>query len=305
MPEFSVTVGCNAVHLARSEGDATYRADAARGTLTEVRSRQRAATAARPAAPFPSAVMPVLGVAAMGILAAGVTAVTATSSTTVARRARLAARSAAPGRARHSATMQSSTGATGPGGAGSGATGTGTTTTVPLPPITPLATRVEFFEPYDGTRLDPSVRVDGTRSGSCFSGSLPVDDPHAWRCMTANEILDPCFAPPVEADPAVLACGTPWSGVELLRLEGPLPRALADRGSAPSVGWLLQLSNGVRCQISQGAAGIVDGVAVAYLCSHGSAAGTLDWSEEPWTVQYLSASGHSAQRVDVTVAWGG
>jgi hypothetical protein len=185
------------------------------------------------------------------------------------------------------------------------ATTTTTTTTLLAIAAAPATTKVEFFEPYVAKRLDASVHVVGTESGSCFSGSLPVDDPHAWRCLSGDEILDPCFAPPSEVDPTTLACGSPWSGVELLRLDEPLPRQLADRGTAPSAGWLLQLANGARCQASEGAAGINDGVAIAYLCSGGSAAGALDWSEEPWSVRFLSASSRAPEDVAVTVAWGG
>jgi len=179
-----------------------------------------------------------------------------------------------------------------------------TSTTVP-PGVPSGATAVEFFEPWVGNGLDRTLRVSGTVSGSCFVGSLSVDDPHAWRCLAGDRLLDPCFAPPAESRPRELACGSPWSSLTLLRLEQPLPRATADRASQPSVGWLLQLAGGVRCQISQGAAGRLDGVAIAYVCSHGGAAGALDWSEEPWSVPYLSPSRHSPERKDVTVAWGG
>jgi hypothetical protein len=186
-----------------------------------------------------------------------------------------------------------------------GATGTARGTTTTTSDATPAETEVEFFEPWDGSKLVRSVRVVADVSGSCFSGSLPVDDPHAWRCLAGDVIYDPCFAPPTESHPTELACGSPWSGLTMLRLTDPLPGGAANKATAPSAGWLLQLANGARCQLSQGAAGTTDGVPVAYLCSGGTAASALDWSEEPWAVQYLSPAHRSPQRVDVVVAWGG
>ena len=169
----------------------------------------------------------------------------------------------------------------------------------------PPSTRVEFFEPYDGRRLAAGVRLLGVKNGRCFSGSIAVADPHAWRCISRNAILDPCFAPPGQPRPSSVVCGTPWSGLTRLELESPLPRASADRRQPPSVGWLLQLANGARCQLSQGAAGVERRVAVVYSCGAGAVAGALRWSEEPWTVRYLARGATAARKVAVEVAWGG
>lgn len=180
-----------------------------------------------------------------------------------------------------------------------------TTSTTGLAAATPEATDVEFYEPWDGDRLDPSLHIAGTLSGSCFAGSIPVDDPDAWRCLSGDRILDPCFAPPGDERPSELACGSPWTEVTLLRLEEDLPHQAANRALAPSAGWLLQLANGARCSLTQGASGRTDGISIAYLCSSGAAAGPLDWSEEPWTVRYVATASRGAQRVAVAIAWGG
>jgi hypothetical protein len=181
--------------------------------------------------------------------------------------------------------------------------GTATTTTAPGGAI-PGATTVEFFEPWNGDRLWPALRVSGTLIGSCFAGSLAVNDPDAWRCLSGDRLLDPCFAPP-ESRLHELACGSPWSDITLLRLDAPLPRDAANHAAGPTAGWLLQLANGARCALSQGAAGKISGVEILYVCSRGAAAGPLRWSEEPWTVPYVTSSRRAPRQVAVSVAWGG
>jgi hypothetical protein len=184
-------------------------------------------------------------------------------------------------------------------------TTTNTASTTEPPGSVPGSTVVEFFEPWEGGRLERSLHVAATVSGSCFSGSLAVDDPRAWRCMTGDRILDPCFAPPATSRPRDLACGSPWTALTMLRLTDPLPEAAADRPPGPTAGWLLQLANGARCQLAAGASGRVDGVAIAYVCSNGAAAGELDWAQEPWSVRYLSPSRRLSESEPVAIAWGG
>jgi hypothetical protein len=166
-------------------------------------------------------------------------------------------------------------------------------------------TAVHFFEPYTATGLSSSVKVTRTSSGYCWIGSNVAEDPNAYRCFIGNEIVDPCFASPFVNSPTAVVCGDPWDGVIQLRLTKSLPsRSLRDSNVDPQVGWLLQLANGSRCQISGGATGSVDGVRVAYACSGSAQAGALIWTGEPWRVEFIAKGATKPTSEVVSVAWG-
>jgi hypothetical protein len=164
-------------------------------------------------------------------------------------------------------------------------------------------TTVRFFQPYLASGLNHALKVTGSGSGYCWTGSNQVADPNAYRCFEGNEILDPCFASPFGSHVSVVACGGPWTGLFLLRLTKALPTSSNDEDAFPQAGWLLQLANGSHCQLADGATGSVDGVRVAYLCGT-SMAGRLNWSSEPWHVEYIQKGETKPTQQDVAVAWG-
>ncbi len=55
-------------------------------------------------------------------------------------------------------------------------------------------TRVVIFSAWSNGALRRDISVATTVTGSCWEHSLPSDRPDAWRCMSKNEIYDPCFA---------------------------------------------------------------------------------------------------------------
>jgi hypothetical protein len=53
-------------------------------------------------------------------------------------------------------------------------------------------------DPITG-KLRPGFTVAKRSRGSCWTGSIGSARPDAWRCVVANEIHDPCFAPAMNA----------------------------------------------------------------------------------------------------------
>ncbi len=145
---------------------------------------------------------------------------------------------------------------------------------------------------------------DGSGSGYCWTGSNQVPDPNAYRCFEGNQILDPCFASPFSKHVTTVACGDPWTGVLVLRLTKPLPAVTSGADVYPEAGWLLQLANGSRCQLADGATGSVDGIRVAYECDSRAEAGALNWSGQPWRVEYIAKSAQKPSWESVVTAWG-
>src|SRR5438045_3515319 len=56
-------------------------------------------------------------------------------------------------------------------------------------------TKVVVYSPFtiNGT-LAKGVKVIRTVSGSCWEGSIVSERSDAWRCMSGNEIFDPCYS---------------------------------------------------------------------------------------------------------------
>jgi len=171
----------------------------------------------------------------------------------------------------------------------------------------PSRTTTEVFAPWtEGDTLSPGMKVTGhlTR-GSCWTSSIADSaDNDAWRCMSANYIYDPCFAPPDESDVIKVACAeNPWSGIEMLDLTKPLAfSAWGTPSGGKSLPWIMQLANGDSCGLITGAAGGTAGMTLNYGCRSGNAS-TPDKSTEPWTVEYLPNESHVISEVDVLTAW--
>ena len=191
-------------------------------------------------------------------------------------------------------------GTTRPAGSDAGATPVTSTRTA-----TSETTTVRFFEPFAPSGIARGIRVTGLGQGYCWESSAVVPDPHAWRCFQGNVIRDPCFSSPYVADPKTVLCWTEWSGVLALGLTRPLPTKQADTNVFPQVGWLLQLANGDRCVLADGATGTRAGVLLAYVCQGATWAGPLQWSSEPWRVEYFGKGAVRPTVQTVAVAWGG
>lgn len=142
-------------------------------------------------------------------------------------------------------------------------------------PSEPLGTRV-FFPAAARAALANTIVVEfypvgmrgEEREGYCWTGSVAVWRPGAWRCTSGNRIYDPCFS--LETGAPVVVCGaTPFNdgwGFEL-RLTRPLPPDdPPPRGPHP---WIVELADGTRCSAFQGTMPVVEGEAAAYGCGEG------------------------------------
>ena len=140
--------------------------------------------------------------------------------------------------------------------------GPGVVSTVAPPRLPP--TRVERIVPVDGQGgLAAGYRVTSRARGKCFSASLLAQG--LFRCFRGNTILDPCWKQ--TGRHVVLCLPEPWSH-RLARVDVvgklPPPADFADRWWALAVGDGL----GVRCVAATGAAGVVHGKPVTYVCEH-------------------------------------
>lgn len=147
------------------------------------------------------------------------------------------------------------------------------------------------------------------RRGYCFSGSSTAARGDAWRCITGNELDDPCFSTSIGA-PSVICPAAPWqnTGVEI-RLTKPLPSRYANHEvpSLHSQPWALELYDGQRCLLASGASTTVEGRRLNYFCpinSHLGLWGFPSRSTEPWTILAAPFTAKQLnQRATIRHAW--
>ncbi|MHB8382458.1 MAG: hypothetical protein ACYDC3_09000 [Candidatus Binataceae bacterium] len=123
-------------------------------------------------------------------------------------------------------------------------------------PIT--QTQVSFFT--------PEFPAGAPRDGSCWTNSIAVSRPGAWRCMIGNEIHDPCFqVPPHQGD--VVCDANPATGQTgfVLKLTKPLPDNAPPPSESPEP-WTMQLADGSICQPFTGTMPMVGGDGARWYC---------------------------------------
>lgn len=91
------------------------------------------------------------------------------------------------------------------------------------------------------------MKVTATITGSCWTGSIASLRSDAYRCMSGNNIHDPCF----KVDAKSVVCPTNVvanSGIRI-SLRKPLPRANPE---APSNAFMMALAGGITCNMATG-----------------------------------------------------
>jgi hypothetical protein len=162
-------------------------------------------------------------------------------------------------------------------------------------------TVTETFAAYraDG---ELAVHVADVATGRCWTTSIAAPGSGAYRCITGNSILDPCFAPPTPATPVEVACmASPWSDAEVLRVTGALPTGTP--GTHPARPWAVQLANGVRCVAATGTVPAVHGVNLGYHCLDGANAALGDTSAAVVTAEYADPDTQQLRPVTVQTIW--
>jgi hypothetical protein len=148
-------------------------------------------------------------------------------------------------------------------------------------------TKRVHFRVFSASGTVVGIHVVRTIKGSCWTGSIGLQRPDAWRCMTANnEILDPCLRSPKGAS-VPLICITGKTAVRL-KLTKPLPLKMGNPPEKRFFPWRLLLSNGDLCERFTGtAAGEVQGQGLVFGCRSGGTTTYPNTSMPAWTVRYL------------------
>jgi len=174
------------------------------------------------------------------------------------------------------------------------------------PAAQPTAVRV--YAAFGVGALRSGVAVIAQVTGECFAASLADETREdAWRCMSGNRILDPCFAG-FQGDRMVTACPeSPWtSRVTVLNLVKEPARTLANQADiGGGLPWALELVSGARCVFLTGATAVVAGMRVNYGCVGGaqSVVGEVNRLLPQWRVFVDGGQSVTLQLQEVAVAW--
>jgi len=154
-------------------------------------------------------------------------------------------------------------------------------------------TQVTVYEPWGPSGLAQGIHPASTVRGYCWVSSLGSIRSDAFRCVTGNEIFDPCFASPYAT--GQVACGYPsQTSVTIIQLTKALPQAgTAPSGKQPNP-WLIVLANGQQCWVNTSAGIEVDGMTQTFGCRDGASLfGSPQRDESIWTIFYQAKSGSS------------
>jgi hypothetical protein len=115
--------------------------------------------------------------------------------------------------------------------------------------------------------FEPPAATSQTIEGGCFAGSVAVQRPNGWRCISGNQIYDPCFGDagsvqvicvknPLQPDDAVT-----------MTLSEPLDGSMANEDNENSA-WFVETRDGLDCGLLQGATAPVNGERLNYGCGN-------------------------------------
>jgi len=163
-------------------------------------------------------------------------------------------------------------------------------------------------------RYSPQIPSGDVREGSCWTESIAVTRPGAWRCTVGNAISDPCFTVPAnhkqlvcDANPALKTEGF------VLKLTKPLPKsAHPDRKAEP---WVFRLADNSICEAMTGTLPAVNGEPARWSC----AIHTRDqvrpvgvvtaltpgkiWMADKFPQSAVGTEGAAAEKIPVKVVW--
>lgn len=110
----------------------------------------------------------------------------------------------------------------------------------------------------------PTVVPTASQAGSCFANAIGLGRADAWRCMTGNQIHDPCFQ--IDEAPTLICGAHPISGEEgfVLELTEPLPEVHVGDVALP---WLIELGDGTICGLMTGTVPGANGQTAPYGCA--------------------------------------
>ncbi len=148
-----------------------------------------------------------------------------------------------------------------------------------------------------------AVNVTKVTSGSCFGSSNVTTRTDAYRCMSQNEIYDPCFF--VNQTQVLCPTDGPWTNRGVLVNVSSLPSApgTPDQGTGGQP-WAIQLPGGTNCVSISGATDEIAGQRLGYQCNGGVGLyGNVQRSSAAWMIYVGTPHSATLAPRPIAVAW--
>jgi len=171
-----------------------------------------------------------------------------------------------------------------------------------------VRTQATVFEPFTAAGV-PVSRPLKTVTGSCWTGSLASARADAWRCMSGNEIIDPCFGSTQARAIVLCSANGPWDrGLLEIKLTKKLPTRYANKGKPSTAArpWALQTSAGWKCELATGATDVIAGMRLNYFCEGTKRGlwGSPARGSQPWHIYAALPSARTlSKQVNIRYAW--
>ena len=121
-----------------------------------------------------------------------------------------------------------------------------------------------YVADYKGSQDDaPNLKV-----ADCWIQSLSSVRSDAYRCVSDNSIMDPCFVDPVNFSVVACAAMTPYEDAEYFKVNSEgLPNLRGqDVPADKSKPWFIKLDDGTECRFITGASALVADMRMDYGC---------------------------------------
>ncbi len=171
-----------------------------------------------------------------------------------------------------------------------------------------VRTQATVFEPFTSAG-QPVSPVQKALTGSCWTASSASPRADTWRCMSGNEIIDPCFSSSQSRAIVLCSASGPWDrGLLEIKLTKRLPARYANREKPSTAGlpWALETANGWKCELATGATSVIVGMRLNYFCEGTKRGlwGSPARGSQPWHIYAALPSARTlSNQVNIRYAW--
>lgn len=164
-------------------------------------------------------------------------------------------------------------------------------------------TVLKLYRPFGDVVDQTPATVKKILPGECIEPSSLVVREDAWRCMAANNVLDPCFVKTIAKNTTVICPPSPWIGdsiqIQVTAMPDHNPQQSLDMSR--HFPWAVELTNGDRCQAIEPKE-TIDSMPIRYRCNnHKVLIGNLQRCKPVWSMLEKTPEGLS--NVEMSRAW--
>lgn len=142
--------------------------------------------------------------------------------------------------------------------------------------------------------------------GECWSGSLEIYGPYAWRCISNNRIYDPCFSSS-SYNNFVVCTGNPLTSSDRIKLKLTAPIIQQERENR-FFGWRFELEDNSICDYFLYSTGTLSEkemrlmkMGVTYSCNDGHLLLNSPNFDTSWTIEKFMLNNQQDQIIDSNI----